>query len=166
MTQSIDIGPLRDSDVETLHNINEAAVPAVGSVTRKQFDTLLYELADLVLVARRSATPEGFVLCMREGVGYWSANYKWIVERYPQFAYVDRVAVAASARSAGIGGQLYDRVTSHYRGRRPVLLAEVSLKPPNMGSVKFHQRMGFHEVGERWDSDGEKGVVFFEHALG
>ena len=165
MEASIETSGLRVSDVAQLYEINEAAVPAVGSVSREFFDRLLYELADLVLVARQSEIPLGFVLCMRQGVDYGSPNYRWICERYPQFVYVDRVAVAAQSRSAGIGGLLYDRVTTHYGGKSAALLAEVSLEPPNLGSVKFHRRMGFREVGERWDDDGSKGVVFFERAL-
>ena len=102
---------------------------------------------------------------MIEGCGYASLNYRWISERYSSFAYVDRVAVAEAARGLGVGGLLYDNVMQHYTGTRPVLMAEVNLQPPNPGSLRFHERNGFTAIGERWEHDRSKGVVYLERAL-
>jgi predicted GNAT superfamily acetyltransferase len=85
---------------------------------------------------------------------------RWVAERYPTFAYIDRVAIAPNHRSAGIGARLYDAVVARLSCQRTDLLCEVNLAPPNPGSVRFHERYGFRAVGERWTDDRTKGVVF------
>ena len=102
---------------------------------------------------------------MFEGLDYASLNYKWISQHYEKFAYVDRVAVAADRRGQRIGEQLYDAAMARFSGIREVLLAEVNLAPPNPGSLRFHRRHGFREIGERWEIEGEKGVVYLERKL-
>ncbi len=163
--EEITIRPGEAGDVDRLHAINQAAVPQVGSVTRQELTRLMFEFADLVLVALSDDDPIGFVVCMVEGLDYDSLNYAWISDRYVTFAYVDRVAVSERARGFGIGAKLYGRVFRHFTGKRPVVMAEVNLAPPNPGSVRFHERMGFRDVGERWQADGAKGVVYLERSL-
>lgn len=154
-------------DITPLYEINEAAVPGVSSVTREALTRLVFDFADVIFVAVQNQVPVGFVLCLIEGQqAYNNLNYAWISDHYVTFAYVDRIAVAKTARGMGIGGQLYEKVFLHYNGRRPVLMAEVYLKPPNPGSLRFHRRMGFRSTGiERWEKDGSKGVVFLERSL-
>ena len=60
---------------------------------------------------------------------------------------------------------LYDAVAKRFAGERAVLLAEVNLAPPNPGSLRFHKRHGFREIGERWEIEDEKGVVYLERGL-
>ena len=154
-----------EADIERLYEMNQASVPGVGSVSGQAFKQLVMELGDIVLVASDDDGPLGFVLCMVEGTDYGSLNYKWLAQRYDSFAYVDRVAVDESARGLGIGGLLYNAIADHYAGLRSVLTAEVNLEPPNPGSLKFHRRHGFADVGERWDDDGRKGVVYLARSL-
>lgn len=159
------IRPAEAGDLDALHAINEASTPGVGSVTRDRLEKLVSSIADLVLVALRGDAPVGFALLMVEGNGYDSKNYAWVAEHYPSFAYVDRVAVSEDARGLGVGALLYEQVIQRYSGKRPVLMAEVNLEPPNPGSLKFHKRHGFVEVGERWEDGDSKGVVYLERSL-
>jgi len=154
-----------EADLATLHAINEAAVPGVGTLTRDAHDNLIRETSAATLVAEVDGNPVGFVLLMTEGLLYASLNYKWLSQRYDRFAYVDRVAVDATQRSGGIGAALYTAAYEKFAGEREVLLAEVNLAPPNPGSLRFHKRQGFREVGERWEVQGEKGVVYLEKAI-
>ncbi len=165
MTEPVIIRLVGAQDIAVLHVINQAAVPGVGSVTREELTELLFELADHVIVAERDGVPVGFVLCMIEGVDYGSANYQWLSRYHVSFAYIDRVAVSEVMRGLGIGAKLYQAAFRHYDGRRPVLTAEVNLKPPNPGSLRFHQWLGFREVGQRWEPDRSKGVVYLERPL-
>lgn len=159
------VRPAAMSDVDALHAINEAAVPGVNSVPRGAFPALM-EISDVTLVATDPAgRVAGFVLCLIEGLSYDSLNYAWISSHYPSFGYVDRVAVDAEVRGHGIGGLLYDAVEAHFRGRRPCVMAEVNLAPPNPGSLKFHRERGFQDVGMRWNDDRSKGVVYLERKL-
>jgi predicted GNAT superfamily acetyltransferase len=78
---------------------------------------------------------------------YGSLNYAWFGERYDDFAYLDRVAVAQAHRNKGIGGLLYREVERRATARWFTL--EVNVRPMNEGSLRFHARLGFVEVGQR-----------------
>lgn len=152
-------------DVERLHAINAAGEPGVGAVSAPELCRLL-DMADVTLVADDgSGDILGFILCMTEGAPYASPNYRWIAARYAAFAYCDRIAVAATARGRGVGERLYAEAFARFTGRRDVMLCEVNLAPPNPGSLRFHERLGFRAVGEAWYSVGTKGVVFLARAL-
>ena len=159
------VRPVEANDLDVLHQINEASTPGVGSVSLERLTKLVFELADVVLVAVKDGQPIGFALLMVEGNRYDSRNYAWVMDSYVSFAYVDRVAVSERARGLGVGGLLYEKAIEHYDGKRPVLMAEVNLEPPNPGSLKFHKRHGFIEVGERWEDGNSKGVVYLERSL-
>lgn len=152
------------ADIAALHAINQASTPGVGALTP---DTLarLVEIGAATIVAEDRTGPLGFILCMLEGTDYASLNYRWLAERYPAFAYCDRIAVAEAARGLGLGERLYDQAVRRFAGMRDVLLCEVNLAPPNPGSLRFHQRLGFRRVGERWSDDRSYGVVFLEKPL-
>lgn len=152
------------SDLPALHLINEASTPGVGTVTAAALARLV-EIGSATLVAEDASGPLGFILCLCEGTDYASPNYRWIAERYPAFAYCDRIAIAEAARGRAIGQGLYERAVGHFVGRRDALLCEVNLAPPNPGSLRFHQRLGFRPVGERWSEDRSYGVVFLEKPL-
>ena len=154
-----------DADLAALHAINEASVPGVGSVDRTAFDRLVRDVSAATLVAEVDGQPSGFVLCMFEGLDYASLNYKWISANYDRFAYIDRVAVAQDKRGQRIGEALYEAVVGRFSGMRNILLAEVNLAPPNPGSLRFHKTHGFRECGERWEIEGEKGVVYLRRDL-
>ncbi|MFY0610737.1 MAG: GNAT family N-acetyltransferase [Hyphomicrobiaceae bacterium] len=155
-----------EADLAALHAINEASVPGVGSLTFEALDRLVRDQSAATLVAESGGEPVGFVLCMLEGLDYPSLNYKWVSARYDRFAYVDRVAVAEDQRGKRVGEALYVAAIERFAGAREVLLAEVNLAPPNPGSLRFHKRNGFVERGERWEIEGEKGVVYLERKLG
>ena len=160
----MDIRPFETSDIDDLHRINEDNVPAVGSVTRDELVALL-DQSFTTLVAVRDGQVGGFVLSLTEGQDYGSLNYGWISERYPGFAYVDRIAVDANFRSSGIGALLYEALAMEIGTSRPVLTCEVNTLPPNPGSLRFHKRLGFEEVGEQTFVPGEKAVVYLAKTL-
>ncbi len=134
-------------DLDALHLINEASVPGVGTLTRDRLEALVADSEATLVAVDTHEKPTGFVLVMLEGLGYESLNYRWLSERYDRFAYVDRIAVAEAARGRRIGEALYAAAIEAFAGNRPVLLAEVNLEPPNPGSLRFHKRLGFREVG-------------------
>ena len=154
-----------EHDLRALHEINQASVPGVGSLTAETFSRHVRELGAPTLVAEAHGIPVGFVLCMLEGRDYTSLNYQWLSERYQTFAYVDRIAVAPDWRGHQVGEALYRATVERFHGVRNVLLAEVNLEPPNPGSLRFHKRHGFHSVGERWENGRSKGVVYLERKL-
>jgi len=133
-------------NTEAMWRINEQGLPGVGEVSKEQIADLL-SLCDKPLGAFRGGDLAGFVLCLLPGTRYASLNYAWFNERYRSFLYVDRIAVATHARDAGVGSALYERVKDYADGHAWPVAAEVSLEPPNAGSLRFHGRHGFGQVG-------------------
>lgn len=100
----------------------------------------------------------GFLMAMDEKCDYGSENYLWFKGRYDKFYYIDRVIVDGSMRGKGIASMLYKEVINN-KGSVP-LVAEVAIEPPNEGSVKFHDKVGFKEVGTL-TSDGKKVRMYY-----
>lgn len=91
----------------------------------------------------------GFLPAMREDAAYDSANFLWFRERYPAFAYIDRIVIAKPYRGLGLGRVFYADVTSYAETRVPLLACEVFLEPRDDVSVLFHGTYGFQEVGQQ-----------------
>lgn len=163
-TGDVHVRRAQRTDWERLQQINQAAVPGVNSLAPSEFEAVM-AVGSLALVAARDEVPVGFVLLMTEGLAYPSLNYRWLSDRYDQFAYVDRVAVSPEARGQGLGQALYQSMFRELAGVRPVVLAEVNLAPPNPGSLRFHESHGFSAVGQRWSDDRSKGVVYLARPL-
>jgi predicted GNAT superfamily acetyltransferase len=140
------IRPLTGDDLPEALAINEANVPAVGTVDADQLAHLVDE-ASVALAAEEGGRLIGFCIVLAPGADYGSVNYGWFSERYDDFAYLDRVAVAESYRNRGIGAELYAEVERLVDA--PWFTLEVNVRPRNEGSLRFHERMGFTEVGQQ-----------------
>lgn len=59
----------------------------------------------------------------------------------------------------GLGNVLYESVFSHAKLIGvPYVAAEIDINPPNPGSLKFHEKFGFREVGKQTVAQGKKVV--------
>ena len=101
----------------------------------------------------------GFVICLPPKTAYGSLNYAWFNEHYASFVYVDRIAVSEEHRNKGVGSALYNHVVSYSKQHGVPVAAEVNREPPNPGSMRFHHRFGFEEVGVLHHA--EKSVTMF-----
>ncbi|MDE0857131.1 MAG: GNAT family N-acetyltransferase [Candidatus Poseidoniaceae archaeon] len=142
----INVRPLNLSDVPRMVVINEQGLPGTGKVSELEMEDVL-SLCETALGAYQDGVLVGFVLCLLPQTRYASLNYAWFNQRYTEFLYVDRVAVADDARNNGVGTLLYERVFAHADALNSPVAAEVSLRPPNPGSIRFHERHGFDTVG-------------------
>lgn len=156
------IRPLVEADIAACVAINNANVPAVGDTDETRMNALLedavvslvadVEGADTGVAGGSDASLAGdiagFCIVMPPGSAYSSVNYRWFAERYEDFAYLDRIAVAQTYRGQGIGADLYAVVEADVAPVR-WLLCEVNLRPRNDGSLRFHHRIGFGEVGQQ-----------------
>lgn len=158
----VDLGP---SDVDELLRMNRAAVPAVGDVDAHRMTALLGWASLAIGVRDGDGSLVGFVICLVAGSDYDSPNYRFFDARYDDFVYVDRVVVAESARSTGLGTRLYDEVVAR-SPRARLMTAEVNLVPPNPGSMRFHERRGFLQVGVMEDADATHRVRLMAADLG
>ncbi|RJU88885.1 MAG: GNAT family N-acetyltransferase [Candidatus Poseidoniales archaeon] len=138
--------PLSEVDVASIWAINEEGLPGTGKVSENEIIKLL-EYAELSLGFFDQESLLGFVICLPPGTSYGSLNYAWFNNRYDDFLYVDRVAVSTLHRNSKIGTKLYSEVISFAQERGVPVVAEVNRTPPNPGSMRFHERCGFSEVG-------------------
>ena len=150
---------VRSTDLDELLALNESEVPHVGQIDIEQMHWFA-DNADYFRVARHDEQIAGFLIGLRPGSDYQSLNYRWFCEHYDDFAYCDRVAVAQSARGKGIASLLYSDFAQQMPDSVKSLTCEVNIMPPNEGSMRFHQRIGFHQVGTMSNDAGDKQVAF------
>ena len=155
---SLSIQWLVETDIPLMLEINEQGLPGTGKVNQQEMQNLL-ELSELSLGVFADKKLLGFVICLLPKTEYGSLNYAWFNERYDEFIYVDRIAVAIDARNQGIGSMLYDKVFDYAITNNIPVTAEVSLRPPNQGSDRFHLRHGYQIIGEL--DHGEKAVTMY-----
>ncbi|MGA0841147.1 MAG: GNAT family N-acetyltransferase [Pseudomonadales bacterium] len=152
----LQVRPASNGDREWLLALNNAASPAVNALTAKRFAHIKAQSL-WIGVAERGGGPLGFLLALNQDADYDSVNFRYFHARYPRFAYVDRVVVAPRAQSAGVGSALYaalfDAIAAY-----PVVACEVNIKPANVGSLRFHERLGFSTIGEQDTEGGTKRV--------
>ena len=145
------IRSLIPADLPRLLALNNAAVPAVNELDAPTLAELFSHshLAVTVVDDDDVATVLGFAILFVAGAEYESENYRWFSARSSDFLYVDRIVVADGYRGQGLGQVLYDAIFG--AARRDLLaevLCEVNLEPRNPGSLAFHDRLGFVEVGQ------------------
>jgi predicted GNAT superfamily acetyltransferase len=149
--------PATVADHAALLALNNSQIPHVNALTPDEFATIA-ALSAHFTVAEDPQGLLGFVLCIPSGTAYWSGNYKWFSERYARFLYLDRVAVSPRLRRGGVGRALYDDLHTRARAVWPCVALEVNLRPPNPGSIAFHQALGYEAVGVREYADGVNAV--------
>ena len=153
-----EIHDIKASDLEAVLALNQAEVPHVGSadIDRMQWFAANAAYFRTAIVEDRLAA---YLIGMRPGTDYQSLNYRWFCDRYDDFAYVDRIAVAQFARRYGLASRLYDDFARSAPDSVEIMTCEVNLKPPNETSMRFHEKLGFRQVGSLASDDGEKEVA-------
>lgn len=146
----------RPDDLIAIHAINEAEVPAVATET---IDALaaIADQSVIALVADEGTRNDGaqiagFCLVLAPGADYDSGNYQWFSERYDDFVYLDRIAIAPAYQRRGLGRAFYgevERLAGRLRPTATHFTLEVNLRPRNDTSLAFHADLGFAEVGRR-----------------
>jgi predicted GNAT superfamily acetyltransferase len=155
---------LRPADIDPVLELNESSVPAVNSLDRGEMQWFSAN-ASYFRIAADEQGVAAFLVGLRAGSDYASPNYRWFCAHYADFAYVDRVAVAARARRQGLASLLYDDFAARVRAHVDVMTCEVNLRPPNPGSMRFHERRGFRRVGTLTTENGQKEVALLERRL-
>lgn len=168
------------SDAEAVLAINAENEPAVGPLDQEKLDFFAEHAPFFVVAEARDfsgvedsdieavdTTVLGFLILLDETViGYASNNFAWFAERYPSFAYVDRVAVTESAQGRGLGPALYRAVEAWAIGfGKAWMLAEVNTKPDNPQSHHFHQKSGFEECGRGNPYGDDQEVAYYQRQL-
>ena len=153
-----EISDVTAADLVAVLALNESEVPQLGTVDIEQMRWFASN-ATYFRVAKTGGQLAAFLVGLRPGTDYGSLNYRWFCDRYEEFAYVDRVAVAAFARRHGLASRLYDDFAAAMPGSVNVMTCEVNIRPPNDESMRFHTRLGFGEVGTQVTDNGSKEVA-------
>ncbi|MAR94449.1 MAG: hypothetical protein CMA45_05200 [Euryarchaeota archaeon] len=138
--------PLLQDDASSVWEINEQGLPGTGKVSVEEISHLI-EISEISLGVFEQENLVGVVICLSPNVDYGSLNYAWFNEKYQDFIYVDRVAVSTNHRGQGIGSYIYQELINISEQKQIPITAEVNLNPPNPGSMRFHHRFNFSEVG-------------------
>jgi predicted GNAT superfamily acetyltransferase len=126
----------------------------------------LTHLVGQAFLARSIGNLDAFLLAFDHTADYDSPNFLWFRARYPRFVYVDRIAVASSARGRGHARRLYRDLFEHAaKAAHERVVCEVNLNPPNPASDAFHAALGFVEVGRASVYDGSRTVRYLSRTL-
>ena len=143
-----------ESDIDAALELNNLNAPAVGEIDRTQLEFLIEH--SLYSFAIGADTLHAFCITFAPGAPYTSVNYQWFSQNYSEFVYLDRIVVSEKMRNNSLGAKLYAAVEQRMIKDRcaPILTCEVNLNPPNIGSIRFHNRIGFREVGQQESKPG------------
>ena len=158
------VADVQESDLDDVLALNQASVPHVNSLTMREMRWFA-EHAAYFRVVRREGRLAGFLIGLGPGLDYDSPNYRYFCNKHEMFGYVDRVAVAPEAQRLGVGSRLYEDYATTLRGFAPILTCEVNIRPPNEGSLAYHERHGFRRVATQETEGGSKEVALMEKRL-
>ncbi len=164
--QNLRMRVMSKSDVAAVTALNNTAYPAVTTLTEEEM-ARLFDLCNIRLVAtNRDREVTAFLLSLAMGKDYDSENYRWFEELGVRHQYIDRIVVGSSAKGTGIGRALYESVFEHARqcGANEVT-CEVNVRPPNPGSMAFHERLGFRRLSEQETKDGSIRVALLARSV-
>ena len=143
-------------DIAFVLDLNEVNVEVLSPMDEHKFFYFV-DHSDMFQIAEVDGTPAAFLIALREGLeDYTSENYIWFSKQYEQFLYVDRIVIDEKFRGCGLGRRIYEGVFEQARQKGVrVVTAEIDIIPYNEPSLKFHEAMGFAEVGQQVIRGGE-----------
>lgn len=150
------IRDIQERDLDFVLRVNRENVEVLSPMDEEKLRFFM-EQGELVKVLEVGAgQPTAFFIVLREGVSeYKSENYIWFSNKYEKFLYIDRIVIDAPYRRMGLGREIYEYVFEHAGETGvPVVTAEIDTIPYNEASLKFHEEMGFKEVGEQFIRGG------------
>ena len=149
MANNIVIRNAEPKDYDFILKVNEVNVEVLSPMPMERM-IYLRDMAEMFVVVEVDGELAAFLIAIREGKDYDSENYVWFSKKYPEFLYIDRIVIDEPYRSIGLGRKLYEAVKEHARKTGvKVVTCEVDTIPYNEPSLKFHEAMGFKEVGEQ-----------------
>jgi hypothetical protein len=155
--EHIRIRDANENDFPAIVEINAAEVIYTSDMDIERLG-LLDSIAAYHRVAVYNQVVVGFLLAMSDGTSYINDNYRWFMQRYEKFLYVDRIVIKPGYQGQNIGTMLYkDAISFAKKASIPRITCEIYSFPPNKRSLAFHAGLGFREVGEQFlENTGKK----------
>jgi len=159
------IRDVRPTDYATLLRLNRESEHFLSPLSLARLESLCAQ-AWYCRVAASDDVVQGFLLALRDGADYDSPNYQWFSRRHPEFVYIDRVVIDAAARGRHLAKGLYEDLIARARSQGfERITCEFDTDPPNDASRRFHERLGFREVGAQRVGVNQKPVSMQELLL-
>jgi uncharacterized protein len=99
----------------------------------------------------------GFLLVFGPHANYESPNFLWFKSRYRDFLYIDRIVISEKFRGHHLASGFYERLETHAAAHNVArVVCEVNIEPPNPASLRFHEKLGFVEIGRQSIPSDEK----------
>ena len=152
---------IESADLARVLEINTANTPGVSELTMSELETDITNCLHALAIDNEHGEVCAFCITFAPDAPDAGANHRWFAERYKSFVYLDRIAIDSKNKNRGLGALLYQTVEQRMlnSAKHSLLCCEVNLEPPNPGSLRFHQRIGFTEVGQRGDGNAYRVVL-------
>lgn len=145
-------------DYDRILELNDESVHFLSPLTKEKLEHLISQ-SEMLNVIEVDGRVDAFVLALKKDKDYDSLNYLWFSKHYDNFLYIDRVVVSLNMHGKGLGNMLYGSVFNHAKLTSVSYVAvEIDIKPPNQGSLRFHEKFGFKEVGKQTVAEDTKVV--------
>ena len=158
------VRPSTESDLSHILELNDAAIPAVNLLNGSEIRNLFFQ-AEYFHSLWLNQKVIGFLIALAPGAIYKSPNYRWFESRYDQFLYIDRIVVDPIHQELGYGRMFYDNLRESVGKKFLKITCEVNLRPKNEGSLRFHRRYGFQQVGTQETEGGRKQVSLMVYEM-
>ena len=144
------------ADLARVLEINNANTPGVSELTFTELESDLNNSLHALAINNEHGEVCAFCITFAPDAPDAGINHQWFNERYESFVYLDRIAIDSNDQNRGLGALLYQSVEQHMlnSAEHSLLCCEVNLEPPNPGSLRFHHRIGFTEVGQHSPQQG------------
>jgi predicted GNAT superfamily acetyltransferase len=149
----IKVRDVADEELPLVLDLNEQALPHVNRI---DLDTIRWFARTVTYfrVAEIGGRVAAFLIAITPQADYPSPYFGWFCQRYSDFLYIDRVAVAPWARHQGLGWALYRDLEQVALESGWIVVTDVYSDPPNHISLAFHAKYGFEQVGVQVVEDG------------
>ena len=141
---------IKSADLTRVLAINNANTPGVSELTLSELETDIKNCLHALAIDNEHGKVCAFCITFAPDAPDAGVNHRWFAERYASFVYLDRIAIDPTYQNLGLGVLLYQSVEQQMidSAQHSLLCCEVNLEPPNPGSLRFHHRIGFTEVGQ------------------
>ena len=138
------------TDVDRVLAINNANTPSVSELTLSELETDIKNCLHALAIDNEHGEVCAFCITFAPDAPDAGENHRWFADRFESFVYLDRIAIDPTYQNLGLGVLLYQSVEQQMidSAQHSLLCCEVNLEPPNPGSLRFHHRIGFIEVGQ------------------
>jgi predicted GNAT superfamily acetyltransferase len=138
------------TDVARVLEINNANTPGVSELTLSELETDIKNCLHALAIENEQGKVCAFCITFALDAPDAGVNHQWFADRFESFVYLDRIAIDPTYQNLGLGVLLYQSVEQQMiaSAQHSMLCCEVNLEPPNPGSLRFHHRIGFAEVGQ------------------